>query len=68
MKQKSSLVQSRYSLSGFDLVQSKSQSKTASQLFNATHMGRGSVQIWPLILYQLIKELREDERRHRKKH
>lgn len=56
--QKSSLVQSCYSLSGFDLVESKRQSEAASQLFNATHMGRGSVQIWPLILHKLIKELK----------
>lgn len=59
--QKSSLVQCCHSLSGFDLVQSKSQSKTAGKLFNATHMGRGSVQVWPLILHQLIKELRADK-------
>lgn len=60
MLQMSSLVQSRHSLSSFDLVQSESQSKTASQLFNATHMGRSSVQIWPLILHKLIKELTAD--------
>lgn len=62
MMQKSSLVQRRYSFSGFDLVQSESQSEPPGQLFNATHMGRGSVQIWPLILHQLVKELRSDNK------
>lgn len=55
-------MQSCYCLPGFDLIQSKCESEAAGQLFNATHVGRSSVQIGPLILYQLVKELRTNRR------
>ncbi len=52
------LVQRGHSLSGLDLVQAKGEGKATGQFLNTTHMRRRPVQVRPLILDQLIKELK----------
>ncbi len=52
------LVQCGHSLSGLDLVQAKGEGKATGQFLNTTHMRWGPVQVRPLILDQLIKELK----------
>lgn len=59
-----SLVQRGHSLSGLDLIQAKGEGKSTGQFLDAADVGRCPVQVGPLILKQLVEQLKHT---HRKK-
>lgn len=54
----SSLVQRGDSLSGLDLIQAKGEGKATGQFLDAADVGRCPVQVGPLILKQLVEQLK----------
>lgn len=51
------LVQRGHSLSSLDLIQAEGESEAAGQLLDAAHVRRCPVQVWTLILQQLVEQL-----------
>lgn len=52
-------MQRSHSLPGLDLVQAEGEGEAAGQFFDAADVRRRPVQVGPLILEQLVEQLRK---------
>lgn len=53
------LVQRGNSLSGLDLIQAEGEGEAAGQLLDAADVRRRPVQVWSLVLQQLVEQLQQ---------